>query len=112
MSLQRRRHRGRNAVLIVEGHMQPAGAAVVTHFHLGHTFGNLGYAEQRIPILAHEKVTSFGYSPAALGKPNPRQTKGRKSWKTTFPGQPVIRRPLSLVNSPTRSWCASYIVVR
>jgi len=65
---------GRNAVLIVEGHMQPAGAAleievarmvskapvrgaVDTHFHLDHTFGNLAYAEQRIPILAHEKVT-------------------------------------------------------
>jgi glyoxylase-like metal-dependent hydrolase (beta-lactamase superfamily II) len=64
---------GRDAVLIVEGHMQPAGAAleieiartvskvavrgaVDTHFHLDHTFGNLGYAEQRIPILAHEKV--------------------------------------------------------
>src|SRR5262249_30778451 len=65
---------GRDAVLIVEGHMQPAGAAleieaarliskasargaVDTHFHLDHTFGNLAYAEQRIPILAHEKVT-------------------------------------------------------
>ena len=65
---------GRNAALIVEGHMQPAGAAleievarmvskaavrgaVDTHFHLDHTFGNLGYAEQHIPILAHDKVT-------------------------------------------------------
>jgi glyoxylase-like metal-dependent hydrolase (beta-lactamase superfamily II) len=65
---------GRDAVLIVEGHMQPAGAAleievarmvskaavrgaVDTHFHLDHTFGNLGYAAQGIPILAHEKVT-------------------------------------------------------
>src|SRR6476659_7429125 len=64
---------GRDAVLIVEGHMQPAGAAfeieaarmvskapirgaVDTHFHLDHSFGNLGYAEQRIPILAHENV--------------------------------------------------------
>jgi len=64
---------GRDAVLIVEGHMQPAGAAleieaarmvskarirgaVDTHFHLDHSFGNLGYAQQRIPILAHEKV--------------------------------------------------------
>jgi len=64
---------GRDAVLIVEGHMQPAGAAleievarmvskaavrgaIDTHFHLDHTFGNLGYAEQSIPILAHEKV--------------------------------------------------------
>ena len=65
---------GRDVVLIVEGHFQPAGSAleievakmaskaqvrgaVDTHFHLDHTFGNLGYAEQGIPILAHEKVT-------------------------------------------------------
>jgi glyoxylase-like metal-dependent hydrolase (beta-lactamase superfamily II) len=64
---------GRDAVLIVEGHNQPAGAkleieiarmvskapirgAVDTHFHFDHSFGNPGYAEQRIPILAHEKV--------------------------------------------------------
>jgi glyoxylase-like metal-dependent hydrolase (beta-lactamase superfamily II) len=64
---------GREAALIVEGHMEPAGAAleieaarmvskapirgaIDTHFHLDHTFGNLAYAEQRIPILAHEKV--------------------------------------------------------
>src|SRR5262249_32489702 len=64
---------GRNAVLIIEGHMQPAGAAleievarrfskapirgaVNTHFHLDHTFGNSAYTEQRIPILAHEQV--------------------------------------------------------
>ena len=67
---------GRDAVLIVEGHMQPAGAAleievarmvskaairgaIDTHFHIDHTFGNLGYAEQGIPILAHEKVAPF-----------------------------------------------------
>ena len=30
--------------------------AVDTHFHYDHTFGNLGYAEQGISILAHEKV--------------------------------------------------------
>jgi glyoxylase-like metal-dependent hydrolase (beta-lactamase superfamily II) len=64
---------GRDAVLIVEGHMRPAGAALElevarmvskagirgaldTHFHLDHTFGNAAYAEQRIPILAHERV--------------------------------------------------------
>jgi glyoxylase-like metal-dependent hydrolase (beta-lactamase superfamily II) len=64
---------GRDAVLIVEGHMEPAGAAleielarmvskapirgaVDTHFHLDHTFGNPAYAEQGIPILAHEKA--------------------------------------------------------
>jgi glyoxylase-like metal-dependent hydrolase (beta-lactamase superfamily II) len=64
---------GREGVLIVEGHMEPAGAAleieaartvseapirgaVDTHFHLDHTFGNLAYAHQHIPILAHEKV--------------------------------------------------------
>ena len=65
---------GRDAALIVEGHFQPAGAALEievarmiskapvrgaldTHFHLDHSFGNLAYAEQRIPILAHDKVT-------------------------------------------------------
>ncbi len=64
---------GRDRVLIVEGHMQPAGAAleievarmvskapirgaVDTHFHYDHTFGNAGYAGQQIPILAHEKA--------------------------------------------------------
>ena len=64
---------GRESVLIVEGHMEPAGAAleieaartvskapirgaVDTHFHLDHTFGNLAFAQQHIPILAHEKV--------------------------------------------------------
>jgi len=67
---------GRDAVLIVEGHMQPAGAAleveaariiskapvrgaIDTHFHLDHTFGNQGYAEQKIPILAHERAASL-----------------------------------------------------
>jgi cyclase len=67
---------GRDAVLIVEGHMQPSGAAleievarmvskaavrgaVDTHFHLDHTFGNVAYAEQHIPIIAHEKVTTL-----------------------------------------------------
>jgi len=65
---------GRKAVFLVEGHMQPEGAAleieaaralsqapivgaVDTHYHLDHTFGNLGYAQQHIPILAHEQVT-------------------------------------------------------
>src|SRR6266545_5572093 len=56
---------GRDAVLIVEEHFQPAGAAleievaraigkapiraaVDTHYHFDHTFGNLAYAEQGI----------------------------------------------------------------
>ena len=64
---------GRDAVLIVEGHMEPAGAAleievarmvskapvrgaVDTHFHLDHSFGNPAYAAAGIPILAHDKV--------------------------------------------------------
>jgi len=67
---------GRDAVLIVEGHFQPAGAtleievtraigkapiraAVDTHYHFDHTFGNLAYAEQSIPIMAHEKTASL-----------------------------------------------------
>jgi glyoxylase-like metal-dependent hydrolase (beta-lactamase superfamily II) len=61
---------GHNAVLIIEGHFQPEGAAleieiartvsrapirgvVDTHYHLDHTFGNAGYALQQIPVLAH-----------------------------------------------------------
>ncbi|HKE29172.1 MAG TPA: MBL fold metallo-hydrolase, partial [Bryobacteraceae bacterium] len=64
---------GRDAVLIVEGHYEPAGAeleievaravsrapvrgVVNTHYHLDHSFGNVGYARQSIPILAHERV--------------------------------------------------------
>ena len=67
---------GRDAVLIVEGHTQPAGAAleievaravgkgpvkaaVDTHYHFDHSFGNLAYADQGIPIMAHEQVTSL-----------------------------------------------------
>lgn len=64
---------GRNAVLIVEGHLRPAAAAleieaaraiskapilgaIDTHYHLDHTFGNRAYAEEQIPILGHERV--------------------------------------------------------
>jgi cyclase len=78
---------GRDAVLIVEGHMQREGAAleieaarklskapirgaVNTHFHLDHTFGNIAYAEAKIPILAHEKT-------AALMKEQYATVKGR-----------------------------------
>jgi glyoxylase-like metal-dependent hydrolase (beta-lactamase superfamily II) len=67
---------GRDAVLIVEGHFQPEGAAleievaraagkgpvraaVDTHFHFDHSFGNIGYASQGIPVMAHEKVASL-----------------------------------------------------
>lgn len=67
---------GRDATLIVEGHFQPAGAAleidaarllsrhpirgaVNTHFHLDHTFGNAGYARERIPIIAHVQVPAL-----------------------------------------------------
>ncbi len=64
---------GRERVLLVEGHFQPAGAAleveaagmvskapilaaVNTHYHLDHTFGNQGYADRHIPIMAHERA--------------------------------------------------------
>ncbi len=67
---------GRDASLIVEGHFQPAGAAleleaarllsthpirgaVNTHFHFDHTFGNAGYAQERIPIIAHAQVPAL-----------------------------------------------------
>ena len=64
---------GRERALLVEGHFQPAGAAlevevagtfskapvmaaIDTHYHLDHTFGNRGYAERHIPIMAHERA--------------------------------------------------------
>jgi glyoxylase-like metal-dependent hydrolase (beta-lactamase superfamily II) len=64
---------GREGTLLVEGHFQPAGAAleveaagifskapilaaVNTHYHLDHTFGNQAYADRRIPIMAHERT--------------------------------------------------------
>jgi len=67
---------GRDAVLIIEGHLQPAGAefeiaaarqlttrpviaAVNTHFHLDHTFGNAAYARNHIPIMAHAQVPAM-----------------------------------------------------
>jgi cyclase len=67
---------GRDAVLIVEGHFQPAGAAfeievahavakapiraaVDTHFHFDHSFGNIAYTDAGIPVMAHEKVGSL-----------------------------------------------------
>jgi cyclase len=86
---------GRERTLLVEGHFQPAGAtleieaaeilskapilaAVNTHFHLDHTFGNLGYAERHIPIMAHSRALGLmkeqygaleGVDKAALMKP-------------------------------------------
>jgi glyoxylase-like metal-dependent hydrolase (beta-lactamase superfamily II) len=67
---------GRNATLIIEGHFQPQGAelelevarmvskqqvraAVDTHYHFDHTFGNSAYANQHVPIIAHEKTVSL-----------------------------------------------------
>ena len=65
--------RGRDATLIVEGHFAKEGAdleiehahsvskapirgVIDTHWHLDHTFGNIGYAAHGVPILAHEDV--------------------------------------------------------
>ena len=67
---------GRDASLIVEGHFFPEGAeleievarmvskapvraAVNTHYHLDHTFGNIAYQRQKIPILAHERAPAL-----------------------------------------------------
>ncbi|PYR75594.1 MAG: hypothetical protein DMF86_14865, partial [Acidobacteria bacterium] len=64
---------GRDAVLIVEGHFDAVGAelelevarmvskapvhgVVDTHYHLDHTFGNVGYARHGVPILAYDQV--------------------------------------------------------
>jgi cyclase len=63
---------GRDQVFLIEGHFQPAGAALEveaagmvskapilaamnTHYHLDHTFGNRAYADRHIPIMAHER---------------------------------------------------------
>lgn len=67
---------GRDASLIVEGHFFPEGAeleievarmvskapiraAVNTHYHMDHTFGNIAYERQRIPIMAHERAPAL-----------------------------------------------------
>jgi len=67
---------GRERILLIEGHFQPAGAAleikaaqtiskapilaaVNTHYHLDHTFGNQAYAVRNIPILAHERAPAL-----------------------------------------------------
>ena len=64
---------GKHATLVWEGFNSPKGAAFVldtvklatkvpvqaaidSHFHLDHTFGNAQYAAAKIPIWAHEKV--------------------------------------------------------
>lgn len=67
---------GRERTLIVEGHYQAAGAALEieaarrvstrpihgacnTHFHLDHTFGNIGYQREGITIVAHQQVPAL-----------------------------------------------------
>jgi cyclase len=67
---------GRERVLLVEGHFQPAGAAleieaagmvskapilaaVNTHYHLDHSFGNQAYADRHIPIIAQERAPAL-----------------------------------------------------
>jgi glyoxylase-like metal-dependent hydrolase (beta-lactamase superfamily II) len=79
---------GRQSLLIVEGHFQAEGAAleietarrvstapirgvVNTHWHLDHTFGNVGYAREQIPILAHEQVARLMQQ--RYRKTNPRE---------------------------------------
>ena len=37
----------------------PVRGAIDTHFHLDHTFGNIAYAEKKIPIIAHEKAATL-----------------------------------------------------
>ena len=67
---------GRDAVLLIEGHMQPAGAtfelelarlvsnrpirgAVNTHFHPDHAFGDSAYAAARVPIIAQDTAPAL-----------------------------------------------------
>ena len=67
---------GRDAVLLIEGHMQPAGAtfeldlarlvsnrpirgAVNTHFHPDHAFGDSAYAAEKLPIIAQDTAPAL-----------------------------------------------------
>ncbi len=64
---------GKDSALLIEGHMTPAAAAVEhealrmvsqlpvraaidTHYHLDHSFGNTFYGAQNIPVWAHAKA--------------------------------------------------------
>lgn len=67
---------GRDAALLIEGHHTPAGAAfelealrmvsqapvraaLNTHYHFDHSFGNAFYGAQRIPIMGHAKCAGM-----------------------------------------------------
>jgi glyoxylase-like metal-dependent hydrolase (beta-lactamase superfamily II) len=67
---------GRDAVLLVEGHMQPAGAqfelelaklvsnrpirgAVNTHFHPDHSFGDSAYVAAKVPVIAQDTAPAL-----------------------------------------------------
>ena len=67
---------GRDAVLLIEGHMQPAGAtfeldlarlvsnrpirgAVNTHFHPDHAFGDSAYAAAKVAIIAQDTAPAL-----------------------------------------------------
>jgi glyoxylase-like metal-dependent hydrolase (beta-lactamase superfamily II) len=67
---------GRDAVLVIEGHMQPPGAqfelelaklvsnrpirgAVNTHFHPDHAFGDSAYAAAKVPIIAQDTAPAL-----------------------------------------------------
>ncbi len=67
---------GRDAALLIEGHHTPAGAAfelealrmvsqspvraaLNTHYHFDHSFGNSFYGAQRIPIMGHAKCVTM-----------------------------------------------------
>lgn len=67
---------GKDAALLIEGHFQPAGAAfeletlrsvtqapvraaLNTHYHFDHTYGNAYYGAQGIPIWAHAKAAAM-----------------------------------------------------
>ena len=67
---------GRDAALLIEGHHTPAGAAfelealrtvsqapvraaIDTHYHFYHSFGNVFYGSQGFPIMAHAKCAGM-----------------------------------------------------
>jgi glyoxylase-like metal-dependent hydrolase (beta-lactamase superfamily II) len=124
---------GKDATLLVEGHFRPEGAAleieaartlsrkpirgaVNTHFHLDHTFGNIGYAKEGIPILAHEQVPALMRQQYAAAKGTQRpvraatgdarrhaQDLAADAWMTTAVDEVELAYPTELVRQADRT---------
>jgi glyoxylase-like metal-dependent hydrolase (beta-lactamase superfamily II) len=87
---------GRDAALLVEGHHTPAGAALEfealrmvsqvpvraaldTHYHFDHSFGNSFYGSRQIPIMAHART-----APLIIERYLPLQGSGRAAALAPF----------------------------